>query len=68
MAESGSFSTPFFGQPFDEKIFHCDFDIKAIISMPKILEKSAKVVIEIDYDIRSIENIESNLIRHKITR
>ena len=58
MAESGSFSTPFFGQPFDEKIFHCDFDIKAIISMPKILEKSAKVVIEIDYDITSIENIE----------
>ena len=49
-AASGSFSTPFFRQPFDEDTFERQFKSEAHISVPESLVEGSKVVVEVEYD------------------
>ena len=56
-AASGSFSTPYFGQPFDDKTFDGKFESEIYIYGPDNLNESISLVIAIDYDISFGENI-----------
>ena len=49
-AASGSFSTPFFRQPFDKDTFERQFKSEAHISVPESLVEGSKVVVEVEYD------------------
>ena len=49
-APSGSFSTPYFRQPFDEDTFERQFESEAHISVPENLLEGSKVVIDVEYD------------------
>ena len=56
-AVSGSFSTPYFGQPFDEKTFDGELQSEVYIYVPDNISESISLVIDIEYDISFGENI-----------
>ena len=56
-ALTGSFSTPYFGQPLHDTTFKCQLESRVRIFMPQNRKKKSRIAIEIDYDIRSIESI-----------
>ena len=56
-APSGSFSTPFFGESFNEEDFLLELSVQVSIYVPTALRsnRSISLVIEIDYDIEENE-------------
>ena len=56
-AASGSFSTPFFGESFNEEDFLLELSVQVSIYVPTALRsnRSISLVIEIDYDIEENE-------------
>ena len=54
---SGSFSTAFFRQPFDENTFQKKFESDILIHIPELKERS-KFVLDFEYDMEEISSYE----------
>ena len=57
-ASSGTFSTPYFRQIFDQTIFVPMFESKVFIYILPNLPKGSKIIIDIEYDIEEISHEE----------
>ena len=50
-APNGSFSTPYFGEPYNESSYDCGLTTWVYIYVPENLTVGSKIVVDIDYDI-----------------
>ena len=57
-ALSGSFSTPYFGQPFDESKFEQEFQSEVYIYVSRQISDGGYIVVDIEYDIGELSTSE----------
>ena len=50
-AHSGSITTPYFGQPFDENAFELLMNYWYVIHVPNNIAEGTKIVFNIEYDM-----------------
>ena len=58
-ALNGSFSTPYFGKPFDDNLFECRYRTQVFLYVPDNLTLGTKLVVDIYYDMGDEEEHES---------
>ena len=58
-ALNGSFSTPYFGKPFDDNQFECRYRTQVFLYVPDNLAVGTKLIIDIYYDMGDEEENES---------
>ena len=61
---SGSFSTPFFRQPFDENTFQKKIESDILIYIPELKERS-KLVLDFEYEMEEISSDERIFIENE---
>ena len=50
-APNGSFSTPYFGEPYNVSLFDCGLTTMVVICVPENLTVGSKIVVDLHYDV-----------------